>query len=294
MNPSDFTRRHFLKLTGISIAAMPLACIGDISAEDITIQQAIDLIIQQIPGGKKNQTVDTVKSGDPNQKLTGIATTFLATVDVIRQAAEKGINFIITHEPTYYNHLDDTDWLENDPVYAYKKALLDEHNIVVWRFHDYWHSTEPDGILHGFLDRMGWQEYLNPELANTCKIPAQPMKELAVLFKNKLDLNRIFMVGNPDMSCAKIGLLPGAWGRGAQIDLLQKDIDLLVVGEVSEWETSEYVRDAAAAGMNKGLIILGHAQSEEPGMFYLVEWLKQYLPQIKTVHIPSKDAFIPV
>ena len=76
--------------------------------------------------------------------------------------------------------------------------------------------------------------------------------------------------------------------------MLQKDIDVLVVGEVSEWETSEYVRDAAAAGMKKGLIILGHAPSEEPGMAYAAAWLRELVPGVPVFHVPSTDAFVPV
>ena len=77
----------------------------------ITIQQAIDTIIAAVPGGPPPDTVDTVKIGDPTQPLTGIVTTFLATVEVIEQAAQLGANLIITHEPIFYNHRDETDWL---------------------------------------------------------------------------------------------------------------------------------------------------------------------------------------
>ena len=289
------SRREFIKTAGLAVSALPLAGFNIINHSelkaDLTIQEAINLILSKVPGEKRKNTVDTVKSSDPNQKLTGIVTTFLATVDVIRAAIEQKANLIITHEPTYYNHLDETDWLKNDPVYQYKRDLLEKNNIVVWRFHDFWHQVRPDGILHGFLGKMDWRDNLNPKLENSVIVPETSMKKLAKQLKKKLGLDRTFIVGNPDMTCSKIGLLPGAWGRDPQISLLQKDIDVLVVGEVAEWETSEYVRDAAAAGMKKGLIILGHALSEEPGMEYLVEWLKPVLPEVPVFHMASGDAF---
>ena len=49
----------------------------------------------------------------------------MATVDVLKKAAEKGYNLIITHDPTYYNHLDSRDKLENDPVYAAKQETIE-------------------------------------------------------------------------------------------------------------------------------------------------------------------------
>src|SRR5690349_17539565 len=102
-----------------------------------TIQQAIDTILEAAAVQPLPETVDTFKTGDASQQLTGIVTTFLATAKVISRAAELGANLIITHEPTFYSHLDETDWLQNDPVYAAKRSLLDQNGIAVWRFHDY-------------------------------------------------------------------------------------------------------------------------------------------------------------
>ena len=54
------------------------------------------------------QTVDTFKAGNPEALVRGIATTGMATFDVLKRAAGEGRNFVITHEPTFYNHLDQT------------------------------------------------------------------------------------------------------------------------------------------------------------------------------------------
>ena len=81
----------------------------------MTIQDVIDLIIDAVPGAPKDGSVDTVKSGDPSQAVTGIVSTFLATSAVIEQAIERGANMIITHEPTFYNHLDIRNWRFNPP-----------------------------------------------------------------------------------------------------------------------------------------------------------------------------------
>jgi putative NIF3 family GTP cyclohydrolase 1 type 2 len=39
------------------------------------------------------------------------------------------------------------------------------------------------------------------------------------------------------------------------------------------------------------LIVLGHAKSEEPGMAYLVEWLKSLVGDVPVTHVPVGDAF---
>ena len=129
----------------------------------LTVQQVIELILKEIPGAPFAQTVDTIKSGDGQQLVTGIVTTMFATIDVIRQTASLGANFIIAHEPTFYGHLDETAWLENDPSLNIRRTCCRRHNIAVWRFHDYWHTHKPDGVLMGVLAKLGWQQFYNPE-----------------------------------------------------------------------------------------------------------------------------------
>jgi putative NIF3 family GTP cyclohydrolase 1 type 2 len=100
------------------------------------------------------------------------------------------------------------------------------------------------------------------------------------------------VVGKPDMICQRVGLLVGAIGGIPQIQVLGREgVDVLVCGESNEWDTCEYVRDAAFAGQEKALIILGHANSEELGMRWLVDWLQPRLPGIKITHIPTGDPF---
>jgi hypothetical protein len=67
--------------------------------------------------------------------------------------------------------------------------------------------------------------------------------------------------------------------------------DLLIVGESSEWETPEYIRDARSFGKPVSMIILGHAFSEEPGMEWLVKWLQPKIPAMNITHVGSGEAF---
>ena len=66
----------------------------------------MDRIKAQVGVPWREQTVDTIKAGDPETPVTGIATTVMATYDVLERAAASGHNLIITHEPTFYSHQD--------------------------------------------------------------------------------------------------------------------------------------------------------------------------------------------
>jgi putative NIF3 family GTP cyclohydrolase 1 type 2 len=256
-----------------------------------TVQDVIDTIIQAIPGAPREGSVDTVKAGDPSQPVTGIVTTFLATYVVLRRAVELGANLIITHEPTFYNHLDEVEWLEGDPVYAAKQQFIAKHGLVIWRFHDYWHMHRPDGITTGVVNELGWAAYANPE-TGSYDIPPTPLDELAATLKARLGIDTVRVVGDPEMICRRACLLLGAGGGMWQIRMLgQEGTDVAICGEINEWETSEYARDAALAGQTKALIVLGHANSEEAGMKWLVDWLQPRVSGVTITHVPAGDPF---
>ena len=67
--------------------------------------------------------------------------------------------------------------------------------------------------------------------------------------------------------------------------------DVLITGEIHEWETSEYVRDANHLGYKKGLIVIGHAASEEPGLRWIIPWLEKRLPGVAIYFVSSGSPF---
>ena len=75
--------------------------------------------------------------GDPTTPVKGIATTAMATMDVLTRATKADINLIVTLEPTFFGHLDTQPAVSpNDPVYLAKKAFIERRGLVVWRFTD--------------------------------------------------------------------------------------------------------------------------------------------------------------
>lgn len=265
-----------------------------------TIQEVMDAVLRRIPGAPLEDTVDTIKAGDPSQPVRGIVTTFLANRAVLRQAVELGANLIITHEPTFYNRRDEVDWLEGDPVYAAKRQFIEEHGLTIWRCHDYWHMHRPDGILTGVVKVLGWQEYADSENDILFNIPPMPLDELAAQLKARLGIGAqrgtmrgvVRVAGDPSLVCQRACLLLGAAGGVPQMHLLgQAGVDVLVCGESAEWETCEYVRDSAFAGQPKALIVLGHANSEEAGMAWLAQWLKPLVTGVPVTHVPVGDPF---
>ena len=260
-------------------------------AKSLTVTEVIDLILKEVPGGRLSSTVDTIKSGRGDQLVTGIVTTMFATVKVIEETVKLKANFIIAHEPTFYNHTDDINWVPNNLVVKQKQELLAKHQIAVWRFHDHWHRMRPDGILHGVLLKTGWISH-SPNDDVNFQIPTLSLGGVAGHLKKTLGIPHLRVVGDLSSPCSHVTLLPGAAGGQRQVGLAEiSKTDLLIVGECSEWETPEYIRDARSFGKPISLIVLGHAFSEEPGMEWLVQWLQPKVPEMKITHVASGEAF---
>ena len=186
-----------------------------------TVKDVIDTILAAVPGAPLEETVDTLKSGQPTDPVNGVATTFIATMDVLQKSVDLGANFIITHEPTYYNHLDKTDWLSGDAVFAAKKKFIEDHHLTIWRFHDEWHMYQPDGIGTGFAKAMGWEAYRSVEQDYFYEIPPTPLTEVVRQVKEKLHIPKLRVVGPEEMTCRRIGAV--TWvhvPRSARIRLL--------------------------------------------------------------------------
>jgi putative NIF3 family GTP cyclohydrolase 1 type 2 len=258
----------------------------------MTVKQVIAALVADIPGAPFPNTVDTIKAGDGDQEVKGIVTTMFATDDVIAKAIRLKANFIIAHEPTYYNHADETKWLGDDAVLKWKQEYLKRNGITVWRFHDGIHRHNPDGIRMGVMQALGWEKLYNPGDPSLVVLPPTSLGDLIGLLKNKLGIGQVKYIGDLKEPCAKVVLLPGASGGQKQIGAIQQyQPHVLICGEINEWETSEYVRDARFMGRKVALVVLGHSVSEEAGMIWLAGVLQQKAPGIPVSHVPSGDAF---
>lgn len=260
----------------------------------LTAQAVINRIQKNIGIPWTTPTVDTFKAGDPNTPITGIAVTMMATFDVIQRAAASGKNLVITHEPTFYSHMDQTAVFEqsHDAVFAEKEAFIREHHMVVWRFHDHWHRRNPDGIQFGMTHALGWEKFQDPSNAHLFTIPETTLDSLAAGVKHKLDIVALRVVGDPAMKLTKVAMLPGAGGSGSQIKMLERDdVEALLIGEVPEWETVEYVADAATEHKHKALLLLTHIPSEQAGMEECARWLKTFVNEVPIEFVPARQPF---
>ncbi len=237
------------------------------------------------------QTCDKLVAGDENRSVERAAVCFKLTVPLIRQAMEKDIHMIVTHEPLFANGDDGEGTKDTD---VQKWELLRSSGIAVYRFHDHAHLTEPDSIHAGFLNKLGLpvkKVYPNESFAvRRYKLGGSlTALELAKRIKGQLALDGVKLVGDPQTPAGIVCLGLGGMGQ-AQLDyLFRPGADILVVGEIGEVCAAEKVRDACQLGQQKALLILGHFGSEYAGMEMLAGKMnKELLP---TEYLQSGEVF---
>ena len=243
------------------------------------------------PLDPERRTCDGVIAGDPERECTGIVTTCCPTAAVVKEAARLGYNFIICHEPTFFDGWDETDWLEENGVYKAKMALIQETGVTIYRDHDHLHNDQPDGIFTGLVKKLGWEEYQVGEgfaPASLYEFPETTVGRLAADLARAAQIDGMRILGDPEMKVTRAGItfhfLGGPMDRVC-IDYIDKnDCQVVIPGEVIDWTIGEYVQDAIALGKKRALLNPGHFNWEEPGMEYMAQWL----PGVVGPDVPMK------
>ncbi len=257
----------------------------------VTIQD----VMEQIEKGIRldSSTVDGLKYGNKEDQVKGIVVSFMASLDVIRKAVDLNANLLITHEGLFYQHHSNHLLEKNMSLIEQKKAIIEETNLAIYRNHDAIHRSDPDGITQGLIESLDWQQYVyeNAPSHSIVHIPHKTPVQIASYLKEKLGIENIRFLGNPYIRCEKIAVLVGYRGHGVNTIPLLDKVDLVIYGEGPEWETPEFVWDAIQQGASKGLIQLGHAESEDPGMKRLANQLQHTFPDVPVTFIPTASRF---
>jgi putative NIF3 family GTP cyclohydrolase 1 type 2 len=178
-----------------------------------------------------------------------------------------------------------------DPVYAGKNAFIEKHNLVVFRLTQHWNRRKPDPRAHGLAAAMGWAKYKIGEDSLRYDVPAISLEALASQLKKTLGTRGgIRAIGDRTMTVRQIGLLPGFTMIQASIATLP-NVDVIITGEVQEWESATYAQDVAFAGVKKGFISIGRVVNEAPGMQVCADWLKTIAPEVPVRFISAGDPY---
>jgi putative NIF3 family GTP cyclohydrolase 1 type 2 len=178
-----------------------------------------------------------------------------------------------------------------DPVYAGKNDFIAKHKLVVFRLTQHWNQRKPDPRAQGLALAMGWTKFKRGDDGLRYDVPAMTLEALASQLKKNLGTRGgIRAIGDRAMTVRRIGLLPGYTMIQASIALLP-NVDVIVTGEVQEWESATYAQDVAFAGIKKGFISIGRVVNEAPGMQVCADWLKTIVPELPIRFVSAGDPY---
>ena len=285
----QISRREFGQLSiSTGAAAMLGLSAGPVFADaPITAQQIADKILAIMgPAWNPESYRDTFKMGDPNTLVNGVASCFMSTFDVIKRAHDKGLNFVITHEPTIWTDADLLPPVQNDPLYKLKLEYVNDNKMILWRTHDSWHKMQPEPMNTALNKKLGWDKYTLASDPRTCQFPPIPVREVVAQYAQKVPTDSVRVIGNPDWEVKSLTYCGHSCLQN--IEELEKS-DATISIEAREFETAEYGRDLLASGGKGAMIIASHESGEENGMGYFTSWFKEHLPGIRIEFIPTTD-----
>jgi putative NIF3 family GTP cyclohydrolase 1 type 2 len=258
----------------------------------MTGREVVDLIKKNVGVPWNEQSYrDTFKLGNPDSAVKGIATTVMATLDVLKRANQAGLNMVISHEDTFWNDRDETKDLMSNPLYKIKTEYVLKNDMILWRIHDHMHAMHPDYTVVGSLRSVGVKGGEDAVMrAPVYTIPETTLGEFASQVKRLTGSRAFRCVGDPKAKVSRILL-----GPGYATPKMTADADVVIGGEQQEadggFDDVEYVADAASLGMAKGLIMLGHVISEQPGMEDLAKWMQTFIKGVPIQFVPAEEPF---
>jgi putative NIF3 family GTP cyclohydrolase 1 type 2 len=287
MLKSQVTRREFV----LASAATLLATRVRAQAGPLTAQQVVDRIHAGVGVPWRPTTVDGIKAGDPATVVKGIATTAMATLEVLRRASAAGRNFIITQEPVFYSASDAPGDRAADPVYLAKKKLIDDQKLVVFRFSDHWSARQPSESAKAFAAAFNWKAAAGPDGDQIYQVPETTLRALAAKVRSTLSLRGgLRLVGRPEMRVRSVFLSPEGTTLAAAVKNLPK-ADVIIAGEPREWEAIPYTLDTNETASPKGMIYVGRVVSEGPGMQACATWMRALVPGVPVEAVAVNDPY---
>jgi putative NIF3 family GTP cyclohydrolase 1 type 2 len=265
----------------------------------MTAREINEFFLNQADWVDPATTVDKVIVGNPDKEVATVMVTWMPSLYAVEQAIAGGFDMIMPHEPTFYNHSHELEHLAEAPEGSVdreaglrKKALLEEHDLVVVRNHDVWDIFPEQGIpwaWGAFLGlTQGPRDFGQNRYLHTYDLEPQTLDELAASVAARtatLGEPAVQVVGEGSRTVHKVSIGTGC-GCSPRVALgLGCDVAIVTDDGTSYWRDIQAVVDAGLS-----IIRVHHGTSEEPGMRTLTDYLNENLPLQATL-LPHGSSF---
>lgn len=233
-----------------------------------------------------DKTVDAFMAGNPEARVHGIATTWLATNARLCDAAQKGLNFVIAHEGAFYPTYAASELGRRH--HAEKRALIEGLGLTLMRCHDTWDRMPGVGIPDAWAAWLGFPSEPRPaeSFYKVCLVEGRTLDQLAceVLAKVRpLGQERIEVMGDPERPVRRMAVGTGAITRLDKMAALGADVILATDDGIHTTDSGLWSWDLGIP-----VLVVGHATAELPGMQAMVGYLREQFPGVPVEYLPGE------
>jgi len=234
----------------------------------------------------RSNTVDTVKSGDPEKGISSVAVAWMSTIENLRLAYNEGCDLFITHEPTFWHHSQDEKPERTEVPGIAKQEFLDETGMVILRVHDIWDPWPVIGIRDSWAKGLELENRLAEDSSKFVAVYKIPETTLAGFAKHvaekvkPLGQDSVWVLGDPNWRISRPAVGTGCGTPG--LDIIKKGADVVIVCDdgFSYWHSGERFYE-----MGVGVVMVSHGTSEMWGIENLANYIRMTFPELKVKYL---------
>lgn len=277
----------------------------------VTAGQIISRIRQRIGTAWKSPSSERFECGSENANVTGILTAWTPSIEVLEKAVSLKHNLVISMEPPFWHEFGEVkaevsygrptlEMLKQDRAFQFKKKLIDDNGIVIWRFHENYVALPENPRLHALAEVLGMKgredaaatRKRNGTQSGVYAISETTLRNLAKQAHDLAGAKTLRALGDPQARIRRVALAPGYMTNQRLMDIVRgRDVDAVICGDACQWESFEYAEDWIDAGWGKAMILLGQAASESPGGKAMAGWLSSFIADVPVTGVACGECY---
>jgi putative NIF3 family GTP cyclohydrolase 1 type 2 len=198
----------------------------------------------------------------------------------LREAAALGVNTVVTHEPTFYDHFElrnQTAHPRYEAAKAAKQQLIAELGLTILRCHDVWDAIPEVGVPFEWGRFLGLRELVRSErYLNVYRVESQTALSFAQYFAGKTQTagqGTVEFYGDASRMISTVGIGTGCCSDALALYDLGADLAVSVDDIARAWIVGEYCHDTG-----NPMIVVNHGVSEDCAMGSLCDAVRGLLP----------------
>jgi len=218
---------------------------------------------------------DGLKVGSPKSEITGVAVTWMATRRIVMDAAQRGLNLLISHQPVFYHPTDDFKDAEADFAFVEKMQELLRNSILLYRLHDLCVGHPDFCFSESLAACIGFGEPMHSVqgIATYVVVP-DSLHDIATIVRQRLEASEVRILGEQESEISRIATMVAKPSVADLRQCMKLGAKCVIAAEANE------LAIGYAADSNLALILCAEIHLARPGLRKLSEHLRAHLTGI--------------